>query len=92
MENKDLNDNAAQSGLNCFLFCEMTSNLQPPKYIDWTKNWVEQGKSGTMVISKENFWDSFFVLHSTFLNRMALDMLNRLAYALENSGELWRQG
>ena len=88
MENRDSDTNAAQPGLNCFLFCEMTSNLTPPDYINWTENWVDQGKSGTMVISKKNFWDNFFVIHSTFLNRMALDMLNRLAYALDNSGDL----
>lgn len=79
-------------GLDCFLFLEMTDKRAAPHtLIDWTWNWVQPPSSppsprqgGCMVIAKANFWDAFFVERATFLNRMALDMLNRVGWAIDN--------
>ena len=76
-----------QGGLDCFLFLEMTDNRAAPHtLIDWTWNFVEPPSSppgpregGCMVIANANFWDAFFVPRATFLNRVALDTLNRVA-------------
>ncbi|KAJ7430439.1 hypothetical protein B0H11DRAFT_942815 [Mycena galericulata] len=75
-------------GKDCFLFLEMTGNRNFPKspYIGWTWNWIGESprQSASMVLAKANFWDAFFVPHATFLNRLALDMLNRVAYSIDS--------
>ncbi|KAI0750917.1 hypothetical protein C8Q80DRAFT_1118865 [Daedaleopsis nitida] len=79
-------------GLDCFLFLEMTGKRSAPHtLIDWTWNWIQAPSSppgpregGCMVVAKANFWDAFFVERATFLNRMALDMLNRVGWAIDN--------
>ncbi|KAJ6489740.1 hypothetical protein C8R45DRAFT_929058 [Mycena sanguinolenta] len=69
-------------GSDCILFLEMTGNHQFPTqpYIGWTWNWISEEKldsrhAGCMVLSKENFWDKFFVPHATILNRFTLEMV-----------------
>ncbi|KAJ7730379.1 hypothetical protein DFH07DRAFT_969201 [Mycena maculata] len=75
-------------GKDCFLFLEMTDKRAFPTspYIGWTWNWVGESprQSASMVLAKANFWDAFFVPRATFLNRLALDMLNRVAYSIDS--------
>ncbi|TFK81377.1 hypothetical protein K466DRAFT_667154 [Polyporus arcularius HHB13444] len=88
----DLPKKVPPGGLDCFLFLEMTQNRTTPHtVIDWEWNWVQPPSSppgpregGCMVIAKSVFWDAFFVGRATFLNRMALDMLNRVGWAIDN--------
>ena len=83
--------NIPKGGLDCFLFLEMTDHRSAPHtLIDWSWNFVEPPSSppsardgGCMVIAKANFWDAFFVPRATFLNREALDVLNRIAAAFD---------
>ncbi|TFK83098.1 hypothetical protein K466DRAFT_666080 [Polyporus arcularius HHB13444] len=88
----DLPKKVLPGGLDCFLFLEMTQNRTAPHtVIDWEWNWVQPPSSppgpregGCMVLAKSVFWDAFFVGRATFLNRMALDMLNRVGWAIDN--------
>ncbi|KAI0699783.1 hypothetical protein C8T65DRAFT_697550 [Cerioporus squamosus] len=83
----DLPKKVLPGGLDCFLFLEMTGNRTAPHMaIDWKWNWAQPGpcEGGSMVIAKADFWDRFFVERATFLNRMALDMLNRVGWAIDN--------
>ncbi|RDX49442.1 hypothetical protein OH76DRAFT_530728 [Lentinus brumalis] len=88
----DLPKKVSPGGRDCFLFLEMTDKRSAPHtLIDWAWNWAQPPSSppgpregGCMVLAKSVFWDAFFVGRATFLNRMALDMLNRVGWAIDN--------
>ncbi|KAF7345173.1 hypothetical protein MSAN_01893600 [Mycena sanguinolenta] len=67
---------------DCILFLEMTDKRAfPNSYIGSTPNWIEEDPldphhAGSMVLSKRNFWDRFFVPNSTFLNVSAVHVLS----------------
>ncbi|KAF7345172.1 hypothetical protein MSAN_01893500 [Mycena sanguinolenta] len=68
---------------DCILFQEMTGGhkFPDPPYIGWKQwNWISEKvddsrHAGCMVLSRENFWNNFFVPHATVLNRLALDLV-----------------